>query len=74
MIPDISQVRHETRGFWLYWLSTTMSYLGDGARFVAIPLLAATLTSSPARVGLVAVMADFPGLSLGCRLESSSTE
>lgn len=60
MIPGASKVRFENRGFWLYWSSTTMSYLGDGARFVAIPLLAAMLTSSPARVGLVSVMAGLP--------------
>jgi hypothetical protein len=34
-----------------------MSYLGDGVRFVALPLLAATLTSSPARVASVTVAA-----------------
>ncbi len=60
MISDAPKVHHATRGFWLYWLSTTLSYLGDGARFVAIPLLAAMLTSSPARVALVAVVAGLP--------------
>ena len=65
MISDAPKVHHATRGFWLYWLSTTLSYLGDGARFVAIPLLAAMLTSSPARVALVAVVAGLPWPLLG---------
>jgi hypothetical protein len=51
--------------FWLYWMSTTLSYLGDGARFVAIPLLAATLTSSPAQVASVALAAGLPWPLLG---------
>ncbi|HEX6933446.1 MAG TPA: MFS transporter, partial [Streptosporangiaceae bacterium] len=59
----------EPRAFWLYWASTTTSYLGDGIRFVALPLLAATLTSSPAQVASVALAAGLPwpifGLAAG---------
>lgn len=55
----------EPRAFWLYWFSTTLSYLGDGIRFVALPLLAATLTSSPARVASVTVAAGLPWPLLG---------
>jgi hypothetical protein len=51
---------YELRAFWLYWASTTISYLGDGMRFVALPLLAITLTSSPARVASVMVAAGLP--------------
>ncbi len=50
----------ERRAFWLYWASTTTSYLGDGIRFVALPLLAATLTSSPAQVASIALAAGLP--------------
>src|SRR5215471_6007994 len=51
---------YELRAFWLYWASTTISYLGDGMRFVALPLLAITLTSSPAQVASVTVAAGLP--------------
>jgi hypothetical protein len=50
----------QLRAFWRYWASTTGSYLGDGMRFVALPLLAATLTSSPAQVASVSVAAGLP--------------
>jgi len=50
----------ERRAFWLYWASTTTSYLGDGIRFVALPLLAATLTSSPAQVASITLAAGLP--------------
>lgn len=55
----------QLRAFWRYWASTTSSYLGDGMRFVALPLLAATLTSSPARVASVTVAAGLPWPLLG---------
>jgi hypothetical protein len=61
------------RAFWLYWASTTSSYLGDGMRFVALPLLAATLTSSPAQVASVTVAAGLPwplfGLAAGVAVD-----
>jgi MFS family permease len=53
----------------MYWTSTTVSYFGDGIRFVALPLLAVTLTSSPARVAAVSLAAGLPwplfGLAAG---------
>lgn len=60
MVSDIPVATSERRAFWMYWTSTTISYLGDGIRFVALPLLAATLTSSPAQVASVALAAGLP--------------
>jgi hypothetical protein len=64
---------YELRAFWLYWASTTISYLGDGMRFVALPLLAITLTSSPAQVASVTVAAGLPwplfGLAAGIAVD-----
>src|ERR1022692_3886919 len=57
LTPRALDADSEPRGFWLYWASTTMSYLGDGVRFVALPLLAAALTSSPAGVASVTAAA-----------------
>ena len=65
MTSRAAKAYHAMNAFWLYWLSTTLSYLGDGARFVAVPLLAATLTSSPAQVASVAVAAGLPWPLLG---------
>jgi MFS family permease len=65
MSPNAPGADYELRAFWLYWASTTISYLGDGMRFVALPLLAITLTSSPARVASVMVAAGLPWPLLG---------
>lgn len=48
-----------------YWLSATSSYLGDGVRVTAIPLLAASLSSSPGRVAAVSAAATLPWLLFG---------
>jgi MFS family permease len=40
--------------FWRFWSATTLSALGDGFTFVALPLLAARLTRDPGRIALVA--------------------
>lgn len=40
-------------GFWRFWTASTISALGDGMTFVALPLLAARLTRDPAQVALV---------------------
>jgi MFS family permease len=42
------------RPFWRFWTATTLSALGDGFTYVALPLLAARLTHDPARIALVA--------------------
>jgi MFS family permease len=39
--------------FWRFWSATTLSALGDGFTFVALPLLAARLTREPSRIALV---------------------
>jgi MFS family permease len=39
--------------FWRLWSATTLSSLGDGFTFVALPLLAARLTRDPSRIALV---------------------
>jgi MFS family permease len=41
------------------------SYLGDGVRVAALPLLAATLTTSPGEVALVSVAGGLPWLMFG---------
>lgn len=51
--------------FWLYWFSASVSYLGDGIRFAALPLLAAALSPQPADVATVAVAAGLPWLLFG---------
>jgi MFS family permease len=51
--------------FVLYWSSATASYLGDGVRFAALPLLAASLSTSPAEVAFVSVAAGLPWLLFG---------
>jgi hypothetical protein len=51
--------------FALYWSSATASYLGDGVRFAALPLLAASLSSSPTDVALVSVAVGLPWLLFG---------
>ena len=60
MVSNVPLAGSERRAFWMYWSSTTTSYLGDGIRFVALPLLAATLTSSPAQVASVTLAAGLP--------------
>lgn len=51
--------------FGLYWTSATTSYLGDGIRFAALPLLAASLSSSAFDVALIATAASLPWLLFG---------
>lgn len=51
--------------FGLYWSSATASYLGDGVRFAALPLLAASLSSSPADVAWVSGAVGLPWLLFG---------
>jgi hypothetical protein len=69
MVSAVPVAAAGRRAFWMYWTSTTVSYFGDGMRFVALPLLAATLTSSPARVASVTLAAGLPwplfGLAAG---------
>ncbi|WP_345656554.1 MFS transporter [Streptomyces siamensis] len=47
------------------WASVTASSLGDGMRFVALPLLAAQLTSDPRQVAFVYVAEQLPLLLFG---------
>lgn len=49
-------------GFWRIWAATTVSSLGDGVRYTAIPLLAATLTRDPVLVSLVTTAEYLPVL------------
>ncbi|MEZ0065166.1 MFS family permease [Streptacidiphilus sp. MAP12-20] len=48
--------------FGLVWAAVTVSSLGDGVRFIALPLLAASLTSDPRQVALVAFAEQLPWL------------
>jgi MFS family permease len=51
--------------FWRLWTSSTVSAAGDGLTFVAVPLLAARLTSDPARVALVQAASTSAWLVMG---------
>ncbi|MEN3584058.1 MFS transporter [Streptomyces sp. ZYX-F-203] len=48
------------RGFGLLWASVVVSGLGSGMRYVALPLLAAELTSDPRKVSLVFLAGQLP--------------
>jgi MFS family permease len=50
--------------FWRLWGAATISGVGDGVRFAALPLLAAGLTRNPQLVSLVAAAAGLPWLLL----------
>jgi MFS family permease len=51
--------------FPLYWSAATTSFLGDGVRFAALPLLAASLSSAPGDVALVSAAVGLPWLLFG---------
>lgn len=51
--------------FALFWTSASVSYLGDGVRFVALPLLAASLSTSPGEVAAIAVAGGLPWALFG---------
>lgn len=53
------------RRFHQVWASVTVSSLGDGMRFVALPLLAAQLTSDPRQIAAVSFAEQVPWLLLG---------
>jgi MFS family permease len=52
------------RRFQLVWTSVTVSSLGDGMRFVALPLLAARVSGDPRDLALVAAAEQLPWLLL----------
>lgn len=60
-------IKHAKLGpdFQRVWASVTVSSLGDGMRFVALPLLAAQLTSDPRQVTFVYVAEQLPLLLFG---------
>ncbi|MFE2937035.1 MFS transporter [Streptomyces sp. NPDC059278] len=47
------------------WASVTVSSLGDGMSFVALPLLAAQLTADPRQIAMVSLAEQLPWLLLG---------
>ncbi|MBA2264402.1 MAG: MFS transporter [Chloroflexi bacterium] len=51
--------------FWKLWISTAAANLADGITLIAIPLIALTLTRSPAEIAGVSVAAQIPMLFLG---------
>ncbi|MFJ4680257.1 MULTISPECIES: MFS transporter [unclassified Kitasatospora] len=53
-----------SRGFPTLWASVTISSLGDGMRFVALPLLAVRLTDDARLIALVALAGQLPSLLL----------
>lgn len=48
--------------YWRFWWASTLSNLGDGMRLTAGPLLAASLTSHPLSIALVATFGGLPWL------------
>jgi MFS family permease len=48
-----AETLRSSRAFWIVWLASAVSTLGDGLRYVAFPLLAAGLTSDPRAVAVV---------------------
>lgn len=48
------------RPFWVVWAASLISTLGDGVRYVAFPLLAASLTRDPSAVATVAAAGYLP--------------
>ncbi|WP_338674234.1 MFS transporter [Streptomyces sp. SCSIO 30461] len=48
------------RNFRLLWFSAVVSSLGDGMRYVALPLLASHLTSDPRKIALVFLVGQLP--------------
>jgi len=48
------------RPFWTLWSASAVSTFGDGLRYVAFPLLAASLTSDPRAIALVFVAGYLP--------------
>lgn len=51
--------------FWKLWISSAAANLADGITLIAIPLIALTLTRSPAEIAGVSVAAQIPMLLLG---------
>ncbi|MEV4502303.1 MFS transporter [Streptomyces klenkii] len=52
-------------GFGLIWTAVTVSGLGDGMRFIALPLLAAEVTDDPRQVAAVTLAEQLPWLLVG---------
>jgi MFS family permease len=50
------------RGFWRLWSASTLSNLADGVVKVSLPLVAVTLTDSPALVAGIVVAVTLPWL------------
>src|SRR5215218_9753815 len=64
--PSIMSVDEEARRlglpFWQLWSAATLSNLADGLVKIALPLVAATLTDSPALVAGVTLAVTLPWL------------
>ncbi|MFL6240981.1 MAG: MFS transporter [Actinomycetes bacterium] len=48
--------------YWRIWVASSISVLGDGVRFIAMPLVAASVTHNPIAVSLVSVAGFAPWL------------
>jgi len=63
--------------FWRFWSAAALTNLGDGIRVAAFPLLAASLTSDPLPVAVVAAAQALPwvvtGLAAGALADRRST-
>lgn len=52
-------------GFWRLWTATSISGLGDGVRIFALSVYAATVSSDPVEVSMVAVAGQLPWVLVG---------
>ena len=54
-----------SRAYWRQWTASVISNIGDGINFVAMPLLALTLTSDPRLIALTTFAVFLPWLVIG---------
>lgn len=53
------------RDFRLFWLASALSFVGDGFRYAALPLLATRLGAGPGELGVLLAVATLPFLVIG---------
>ncbi|MEX0869787.1 MAG: MFS transporter, partial [Nitriliruptoraceae bacterium] len=51
--------------YWRFWAATAVSNLGDGIRWVALPLVAVTLTRDPLLISGIGAVVFVPWLVIG---------
>ncbi|MFJ6722358.1 MFS transporter [Streptomyces sp. NPDC091259] len=53
------------KDYWLLWGSSAVANLGDGMRFVALPLVAYSVSKNPLDIALIMAISSLPGLICG---------